>query len=220
MIGSRRLALLILAVVLVVVGGLLLALRLRRGSARAVVLAPLRPLQVVPGAAPPVVEQGGGSQLLLQTASGARRVTLPAGLPIEVLRRAPALGIQAGDWLSIGGAANQINSFALKKVVLIPAGEASSNTAPNQPPRSKDGFTGFEGEQDPKIGPALYGRVRAIAGATVTLDAPAGAVTLQLPPQTSILRLQAGDAAQIHDGDRLIFAGSTDPAAATAVLAR
>ena len=209
-----------LAAVLVVACGWLVVMRLRRGPARVVALPALQPLQVVPGAAPAIVEQAGGTKLLLQTASGPERVNLPAGLQIEVLRPAPASNIQVGDWLSVGGAANQVNSFALKQIVLIPAAEAKAGSDPREPPRSTDGFTGFEGESDPKVGPVLFGQVRATAGANVTLAGPAGTITIQLPPDTAILRIQAGDAAQIKDGDRLVFAGGSDPAAATAVLAR
>lgn len=217
---SLRLPVLILLVVLAVAGGVLLFSRSRQGSSRAVALPPLHPLQIVPGPPAMVVEEVSGSSLLLQTASGARRVSLPAGLSVELLRPAPASTIKPGDWLSLGGAANQINSFAVKQVVVIPAAEANSGGNTDEPPRSRDGFTGFEGERDATIGPAVYGRVRAVSAAVLTLDGPAGAVTVQLPPDTQVLRLQSGAAAQISDGDRLVFAGSADPASATAVLAR
>jgi hypothetical protein len=219
MLRSRRLLLGILAVAAIAVAGVLIVRHQSRGIPTVAALPPLPPLAVVPGTPAVVVAQAAGNEMLLQTAAGARSVTLPTGLHIELLRPAPASAIQIGDWLSIGGAANQINSIALKQVVLIPAAEAISGVDPHQPPRSRDGFTGFEGESDATIGPALYGRVRSISGSSLTLDGPDGALSVHIPPEMQILRLQTGDAAAIRDGDRLVFAGG-DPATATAVLAR
>lgn len=181
----------------------------RGGSPRVASLPALQPLHVVQGPAGEPVQQAGGGSVLVQTASGTQRRSLPANLKVDVLQPAPVTQLQVGDWLSIGGVANQINAAAIKQIVDIPAALVAPGTTAAAPPRSRDGFTGFEGETDARIGPVLYGRVQAVNNSTVTLDAAVGVITLTLTPQSQppILRLQSGSPDQIHDGDRLAFAG-------------
>ncbi|MGI8553927.1 MAG: hypothetical protein ACR2PL_24550 [Dehalococcoidia bacterium] len=197
-----------------------LLLRSRRSGDHFLALPALRPLLQVSGGATADVQQASVGSLLLQTGNGTIVASLPGATPIEILSPDSATSIQPGDWLSVGAVANQVNSFAIKQVLVISAAEAATLPDPNRPPRSRNGFTGFEGEQDPHVVPSVYGQVRGVANGILTLAGPTGAVTFRLPPQSAILRLAAGEVSGIHDGDRLVYLGGADAASAKAILAR
>jgi hypothetical protein len=213
--GERRLLRLVLAgaALALVIVAVLAALYFTRGgqSQSAAKLPALQPLQRGGNLLLGDVQQVDGSTLTLSTANGARTVTLGAGTRVEALLPAKLSDISVGDYLTVGGIPNQVNSFAVKLVVDIPAADVGQPV--DGIATSKGGFTGWETYTDVTQMPEVSGKVAAIDASGVHIAGPTGDALVQLDDQAPLRRLITGSADLIHGGDHVAVQPGAPPPA-------
>ncbi|MHB8574300.1 MAG: hypothetical protein ACYDCQ_03115 [Dehalococcoidia bacterium] len=155
-----------------------------------------------PGVARGDVRQVTANNIAVAVGGNVRQLPVPGSTRVEALLPAAPSSIMPGDFVSIGGAPNLVNSIAVKLVVVIPAAEAGASAA--GVPRSKGGFTGWEAYLD-SAAPRLYGRVDAIDAGGVHVSGGTGSFTLTLDPKAEVRRLTVGGVDLIQGGDHVAF---------------
>jgi hypothetical protein len=155
------------------------------------------------------VRQVSGTSILVAPPKGDVRQLNLGGTRVEALLPALPTAIALGDFISIGGAPNLVNSIAVKLVVVIPAAEAGD--AAGGVPRSKGGFTGWEAYPSLSA-PRLYGKVDSIGADGIHVSGAEGAFVVTIDPMAMIRRLMAGGAELVHGGDHVAFAAGAGQA--------
>ena len=160
------------------------------------------------------VQQAGAGRVTLS--DGSRDVPLDSALRVEALRPATAEQIRPGDWLAVIGIPNEVRNFSIRSLVILP-----SPAQPDQEGvvRSAGGFAGHEASRDQNERPVMGGVVTAVEGRRVTLQGPAGPMTVELSPNAPLRRLTEIRPDEIREGDRIAFsAGSGRVTDARSVL--
>ena len=152
-----------------------------------------------------VVRQVSGSTVTLGTdAAGggpeSKTATFDAAGPghVEVLKPEVASGLQAGEWLSVIGVRNSVRNFSIHQIVVLPAGTRADADGVA---RSAAGFGGYEAAGDEADRVAFGAPITTVAGETITLDGPAGPISVELTSRAPLFRLSPGTVADIHESD-------------------
>lgn len=212
--GPRLVAGVALVALALVAGVAVLVLRGRSGNqTSAAKLPPLPPLQYAATLVKGDVVQTTADSVTITTAGGTRTLTVGPSTRVETLRPAKPAAIAPGDYVTVGGVANLVNSFAIKQVVIIPAAEVGA-PGPGAP-RTKAGFNGWDAYTAAEPAPAVYGKVDALVEGGVRLSGPTGVFTLALDDQSPLFRVTVGGSDLIRGGDHLAF---TETSGAPAVL--
>lgn len=171
------------------------------------------------------------------TADRPATVTVRSDAAIEILTPARAADIEPGDWLTVIGVPNEVRNYSITAMVVIPP---PHGPAIDQFRTTAGGFIGHEAIRDAEQVPILGGEViavdlaaatagpgddegtadgeaPAVVSDTVTLTGPDGPIVVTLTPAAPLLRIRAGTAADIAEGDRIAVPG-TSAADATVVL--
>ena len=106
--------------------------------------------------------QGGGTAQAIQFAP-------PAGAAVEFLGPTTPDTIVPGEVVTVIGIPNEVKSFSIRLVVVMPPGTKLDSDGIA---RSPSGFAGHESERDAKERPVLSGTVTAISGKVLTLSTP------------------------------------------------
>lgn len=155
------------------------------------------------------VQQASGGNITFSSGEGqpVRDVTIDANTRIEVLTIAPFESIEEGDWVTLVGVPNNVRTFALRGIVVIPS---PGQERVNGFALTEGGFFGHEVSRDPAEQPAVGGIVTAVGEDTLTLDAPVGRtpVTLSLDaenPAPVVQRVEQGSLEDIRPGASVAF---------------
>lgn len=153
------------------------------------------------------VKQAGAGKLTLvgdapkgEAAPPAREIAPGAGTRIEFLRPATAKSVAVGEWMAVIGVPNEVRSFSIHAVVLIP--DASSPDADGVV-HSPGGFAGHEAAAEAGDRVVLGGPVEAVDGDRFTVRTGAGPVTFTLTDSAPLYRIEAGTVDEVHEGDRV-----------------
>ncbi|MGE0542695.1 MAG: hypothetical protein AB7R89_21220 [Dehalococcoidia bacterium] len=160
------------------------------------------------------VQQAADGRLTLS--DGTANVSLKPDAVVEFLTVASAGDIRVGDWLAVIGVPNEVRNFSIRSVVLLDSADAPDEEGVV---RSSGGFAGHEAARDQAERPLLGGRITGVDGSRVTLDGPAGPITLDLTDRAPLFRLARGEASGVQEGDRIaIPTGGVADAGAVLVL--
>ena len=153
-----------------------------------------------------VVQQNGPGGLVLTDGSGQPvdpGVVAP-GARVDVLELVPAEaadtlpGIEAGDTIHVVGVPNQVRSFVIRYLVVVPAG-TDLLTGP--------GFDGAEVSDDPNAAVVLKGIVASADAQGVLLDAEEGASPVRLAATgigaATVYRVREGAVEELPAGTRV-----------------
>jgi hypothetical protein len=141
-----------------------------------------------------------GQVITLTVGSTTRDITLDSSASIEALTPITPDTIAVGDYLTVGGIPNLVNSFAVKQVIVIPAAAAGGGSGV---PRTKAGFTGWEAYTVSGDSPEIFGRVEEVAAGNVRLAGPTGQISVRLDASSPLLRLAPATVDAIRGGDHL-----------------
>ncbi|OAI44471.1 hypothetical protein AYO38_02080 [bacterium SCGC AG-212-C10] len=203
----------VLAALLLVFGAIIV---LSRRAAVSDAPAEAGPFQI-PALAHPVdtwdVGDGDSSRLLLARGSGgnseSRELAFAAGMSFEGLVPGALEDVKVGDWLTAIGVPNDVRSFAVKQMVLIPGGGKPDEDGFL---RSPGGFTGSEAARSTAEKPFAGGTVEAINGTVVTVRGLAGEMQFDILPNAPLRILRKIATSDIQPGDRIAFAAGANEA--------
>ena len=173
-----------------------------------------------------------------------RELILTDAVKIERLSRITPADLKVGDWVTLIGIPNEVKSFAIHSVVVLPAGagERVDGAA-----RSAGGFLGYEASRNANDRPLLGGTVEGVdqtpcpaPGAAapggvpgqgapaqtseapvcgdIRLKVPTGSATVHIEPGGRFYRLETVTGADVKEGDRLAGNFGSGPPATLLVL--
>lgn len=159
------------------------------------------------------VQQASGGQVALSGVPAAVMVRRDA--QVEALRPATAAEVAPGMWLAVIGIPNEVRTFAIRSLVLIPdpAPPGADGIV-----RSRGGFAGHEAGRDQAERPLLGGIVERIQGNEITLRGPDGPISITLTAAAPLRLLEQSAASAIREGDRIATLDAPSVADSTAVL--
>lgn len=148
------------------------------------------------------VENANAGTVNLQSGLSAQslQIALSTSAPVELLEAVAPSTIAPGEVLTLFGIPNEVKSFSIRLIVLMPVG---SPFDADGIARSPAGFAGHESERDQAERPILSGTVTSTSGKTVSLATPGGPVTVDLEPTAPLRRLRAGGPGDLKPADRL-----------------
>ncbi len=121
-----------------------------------------------------------------------------AGLRAEFIAPATAADIRAGDDIVVIGVTNEVRSFSIRMILVIPAELRAPSGELTQ-----GGFAGSEAEVDQTERVVLRGKVITVSATQLSLTSGGAAVTFDLTPTAPIRKLRSGTAADIRASDRV-----------------
>ena len=154
------------------------------------------------------VQQASGGNIVFGSGEGqpVRDVSISEGTRIDLLVDAPFESIEVGDWVTLIGVPNNVRTFALRGIVVIP--EPGSERV-NGFALTPGGFLGFEVSRDTAERPAVGGIVTAVGANTLTLAAPEGRTdfTVNADPENppTVQRVEEGALSDLVAGASVAF---------------
>ena len=167
------------------------------------------PLSDTPTLAFDVSGVAGGKLSLAAGAKGANTAALDlqpaADLRAEILAPAAAADIRLGDDIVIVGVPNEVRSFAIRLIIIVPAElrQASGEL-------SAGGFAGHEAERDQTERVVLRGKITAASATKLSVTSGGADVTFDLTPAAPLRKMKVGTTADIRSSDRIALHATAD----------
>ena len=183
-----------------------------------------------------------GAQLTLIEQKGEtavqRDLALTDTMKVERLSPIAPADVKAGDWLTLIGIPNEVKSFSIHIVVVLPgsAGDSADGAL-----RSAGGFLGHEASRNPNDRPVLGGTVEGVQETPcpspttvpggesgqrgpasgcgdIRLKVPTGVAVVHIEPGARFYRLETVTESAVKEGDRIAGIFTNGPPRALLVL--